>query len=204
MLRRHTKVTTKSHRNRSSLTETPASTADASAEKTIPSRMPCAPKPNWWRMGQRLSIAAVAQGYKPLAARRTDADAVRARVLELYGIPAAGLAAVPAIDSPSSLRPSRAIGISTSCMSKRCSIRPPVCPNAVQRKRPSAICCTPSVGSCNLELGPSSASTPCTAANARRAWTLCLYERAVFLAIDLSGREGRRTGHLPQHCERPR
>jgi hypothetical protein len=34
--------------------------------------------------------AAVSDGRKPLALRRKDAAAIRARVLELYGIPAAG------------------------------------------------------------------------------------------------------------------
>jgi hypothetical protein len=46
-----------------------------------------------------IDAAAVAEGRKPLAIRRNDAAAIRARVLELYGIPPAGLAAIPAIDS---------------------------------------------------------------------------------------------------------
>jgi hypothetical protein len=46
-----------------------------------------------------IDSAAVEQGRKPLAARRKDAAGVRARALELYGVPAGGLAAIPAIDT---------------------------------------------------------------------------------------------------------
>ena len=42
---------------------------------------------------------AVAEGRKPLASRRKDVAALRAKAAELYGIPSAGLAPVPAIES---------------------------------------------------------------------------------------------------------
>jgi len=45
--------------------------------------------------GQR----AVDEGRKPLTSRRKDLAALRAKVAELYGVPAAGLTAIPAIES---------------------------------------------------------------------------------------------------------
>jgi hypothetical protein len=46
-----------------------------------------------------LDNAAIEQGRKPLNPRRKDAAAIRAKALELYGIPAGGSAPIPAIDS---------------------------------------------------------------------------------------------------------
>jgi hypothetical protein len=43
--------------------------------------------------------AAIDRGRKPVAARRRDAAAIRARAVELYGIPAGGLAAIPAVEA---------------------------------------------------------------------------------------------------------
>lgn len=46
-----------------------------------------------------LDQSAIDQGRKPVPARRKDYEAIKAKVIELYGIPASGLSALPAIEA---------------------------------------------------------------------------------------------------------